>query len=176
MPIYEFACPVCRKLFSFYSRRINTETIPNCPKCGAPLVKQLSLFQAKRGKGAASSPWNFDDGCEDETASAPDFDASDERIAGAISELGSQIDRMDPDDPGGTAKTLEEFAKKSGVKFNKEVTDALSKMASGDNSESVQSQLEAAMSSGNPFADGGKEAVTEVERPYEKDETLYEMP
>ena len=36
MPIYEFACPDCRKIFNFLSKRLQPAGPPACPKCGAP--------------------------------------------------------------------------------------------------------------------------------------------
>src|SRR6266487_3430262 len=45
MPIYEFACPKCRKIFSFLSKRLNPDRLPVCPKCGHKnLRKELSRF------------------------------------------------------------------------------------------------------------------------------------
>ncbi len=178
MPIYEFACKNCRTLFSFFSRRVDTETVPPCPKCGKPLSRQISLFQARSGGAADSDPWGLaNDGCDDDTSSAPDFDAGDDRIAGAVEELGSKIDRMDDNDPSGAAQLMKEFSDKAGVKFEKGVRDALDRIASGDNSESAQSQLEEAMSSGNPFAanatPGG--SAGKARHPFVKDPTLYEM-
>ena len=47
MPIYEFACPRCRRIFSFLSRRVNPSHTPACPKCGAALhcCKQCTYFE-----------------------------------------------------------------------------------------------------------------------------------
>ena len=179
MPIYEFACPDCRTIFQFFSRRVNTETIPPCPKCGKPLAKQISLFQAKSGKGAESDPWGLaNDGCDDDTAGAPDFDPGDERIAGAIDELGSKIDNMDDTDSAGAAKLMQEFSQKSGVKFNKEVNEALSRIASGEDADTVASQMGDALNSDNPFDTSGSPGGTAPAsrpHPFTKDPTLYEM-
>jgi len=50
MPVYEFYCPDCHMMFKFFSRRVNTETLPACPKCGRPeLSRQLSMFAISRG-------------------------------------------------------------------------------------------------------------------------------
>ncbi len=179
MPIYEFACPDCRTLFQFFSRRVNTETVPPCPKCGKPLSKQISLFQAKSGKGADSDPWGLaNDGCDDDTAGAPDFDTGDERIAGAIEEMGQKIDTMDDTDSAGAAKLMQEFSQKSGVKFNKDVNEALSRIASGEDADTVASQMGDALNSDNPFDTSGSPGGTASAsrpHPFAKDPTLYEM-
>ncbi len=50
MPIYEFACPKCRVIFNFLSRRIIPDHPPVCPKCGnQKMVKQISPFAMPRG-------------------------------------------------------------------------------------------------------------------------------
>ena len=50
MPIYEFACPKCRRIFSFLSKRLNPDRQPVCPKCGSKnLVKQISGFAMIKG-------------------------------------------------------------------------------------------------------------------------------
>ena len=50
MPIYEFACPKCRRIFSFLSKRVNPNHLPACPKCGnKKLSKQVSRFALSKG-------------------------------------------------------------------------------------------------------------------------------
>src|SRR6516165_8721818 len=50
MPIYEYACPKCRVIFNFLSKRINPEGLPTCPKCGNKrMTKQMSRFAMTRG-------------------------------------------------------------------------------------------------------------------------------
>ena len=50
MPIYEYACPKCRVIFNFLSKRINPDRLPVCPKCGnKKMTKQMSRFAMSRG-------------------------------------------------------------------------------------------------------------------------------
>jgi putative FmdB family regulatory protein len=50
MPIYEFACPKCRRIFSFLSKRVNPGRLPVCPKCGSKkMSQQISRFATARG-------------------------------------------------------------------------------------------------------------------------------
>ena len=50
MPIYEFACPKCRRIFSFLSKRVNPDRLPVCPKCGnKKMSKQVSRFAMSKG-------------------------------------------------------------------------------------------------------------------------------
>jgi putative FmdB family regulatory protein len=46
MPIYEYKCKKCGKLFEHLARTLS-EAAPKCPSCGAPRPeKQLSVFSA----------------------------------------------------------------------------------------------------------------------------------
>ena len=177
MPIYEFACHDCRTVFQFFSRRVDTSTVPGCPKCGRPLSKQMSLFRAKSGGGSNPDPFGLEgDGCDDDTSGAPDFDVSDERIAGAIDELGSKIDNMDDTDASGAAKLMREFSRKSGVKFKKSVEDALGRIEGGEDADKVVADIGDDLE--NPFdaqgASSGSSAS--VAEPYARDPTLHDMP
>src|SRR6266849_474111 len=49
MPIYEFACPKCRVIFNYLSKRADPGHLPTCPKCGnKQMVKQVSNFATPR--------------------------------------------------------------------------------------------------------------------------------
>ena len=152
--------------------------MPPCPRCSRPLSRQVSLFQAKLGSGLDRDPWGLaNDGCDDDTAGAPDFDPGDERIARAVDELGSKIDKMDDTDTAGAAKLMQEFAQKSGVKFNKDVNEALGRLAAGEDADAVSAQLGDALDSENPFDTSGGTGRSGAARPhpFDRDPTLYDM-
>ena len=45
MPIYEFYCKDCNTIFNFFSKTINTNKKPKCPKCKtSTLSRQMSAF------------------------------------------------------------------------------------------------------------------------------------
>src|SRR6516164_9756990 len=96
MPIYEFACPKCRRIFSFLSKRVNPDRLPACPKCGnKKLSKQVSRFAMSKGlkeRGAASE----DSGTEGE-APMPDMD--DPRIDRAMREMERDMEHLDENNP-----------------------------------------------------------------------------
>lgn len=179
MPIYEFSCRNCRRLFSFFSRRVNTSAVPPCPKCGAPLERMVSLFSARSG-GGNSDPDPFgagDDGLDEDFPGVPDWDSGDERIAGAVAEMGDKLDRIDPSNPTEAARAIKEFSEKSGVKLNPKVMDAIGKLASGDDSAEAGMQLAEALEGGHLVDDLRKAASKCADDPscYEKDPALYDM-
>ena len=50
MPIYEYSCPDCRRIFQFLARRLQPKRKPVCPKCGnQKLKKGISQFAVLKG-------------------------------------------------------------------------------------------------------------------------------
>jgi putative FmdB family regulatory protein len=86
MPIYEFYCESCNTVFSFFSRGVNTQANPACPRCRGPLKRQMSIF-AKITKGR-------DTGREEE---APPLDEA--KMEKAMAMLAGEAEKMDEDDP-----------------------------------------------------------------------------
>lgn len=178
MPIYEFACRDCRTIFSFFARRVNTDVVPGCPRCGRPLERQVSLFRAGRSKGAGADPLGLgDDGLDEDFPDVPDFDADDPRVAAAVADLGDKIDHIDPSDTAGAAGLMKAFAEKSGVKFNDGVMDAIGRIAAGDDSEEAQGRLAEAVADGH-LLENLKRAVghaRHADAPFAKDPNLYDL-
>src|ERR1044072_7574570 len=90
MPIYEFACPKCRVIFNFLSKRMNPDRLLTCPKCGnKKMDKQMSAFAMPRG-------WK-EKGSADEAGEMPNMD--DPRMVRAMSELERDMEHMDENNP-----------------------------------------------------------------------------
>src|SRR5438105_816618 len=91
MPIYEFACPKCRKIFSFLSKRLNPDRLPVCPKCGHKnLRKELSRFAMTRGLSEPAG---------DAGAEGPMHDLDDPRVARAMAEMERDMAQLDENNP-----------------------------------------------------------------------------
>ncbi len=92
MPIYEFACPNCRRIFNFLSKRLKPEKPPQCPKCGQrKMVKQMSSFAMPRGLSETPAADASDEGA------MPDLD--DPRVARAMAEMERDIEHLDENNP-----------------------------------------------------------------------------
>ena len=50
MPVYEFLCPSCNRIFSFHSFKVDPDKVPSCPKCNA---EDLRRVPSRFGVGAA---------------------------------------------------------------------------------------------------------------------------
>src|SRR5208283_3886301 len=92
MPIYEYACPACRVIFNFLSKRTKPDRLPVCPKCGnKKMTKLVSRFAMPRG---LKEPAAQTDAPDDAT---PDFD--DPRVERTMMELDRDMEHMDENNP-----------------------------------------------------------------------------
>lgn len=95
MPIYEFACPKCRRIFSFLSKRVNPAHSPTCPKCGRrKLSKEVSRFAMLKGVADPAAKPDADPG---DQSGMPNLD--DPRVERAMAEMESAMEHLDENNP-----------------------------------------------------------------------------
>ena len=93
MPIYEFACPNCRVIFSFLAKTTRPDRAPACPKCGGRRMhKQVSCFASPKGVKEPAAPGP--DGGEE-----PGVEVDEARMMRAMSELEKEVSSI-PRDAG----------------------------------------------------------------------------
>src|SRR5436309_2578893 len=137
MPIYEFACPKCRVIFNFLSKRIHPERLPVCPKCGnKKMVKQMSRFAAPRGaKEVAAKPEAGGD-----EPPAPDID--DPRVARAMNELERDMEHLDENNPKHMAHMMKKMKDlmPAGT-MPKELDTAIKRLEAGEDPEKIEADM-----------------------------------
>jgi putative FmdB family regulatory protein len=139
MPIYEFACPKCRRIFSFLSKRVNPTTQPRCPQCGSSrLVKEMSRFAMLKGVPEPAAPTGQDDGGPE--AAMPDFD--DPRVERAMSELERDMEHMDENNPRHMAHMLKKMkeAMPPGA-LPREMDIAIRRLEQGEDPEKIEQDM-----------------------------------
>ncbi|MDY0391532.1 MAG: zinc ribbon domain-containing protein [Desulfobulbus oligotrophicus] len=72
MPVYEYECSGCKKIFEI-QQRIADAPVSTCPECGADVKKLISMssFQLKGGGWYADGYSSADKGSCADTGSAP---------------------------------------------------------------------------------------------------------
>lgn len=130
MPIYEFYCANCNTIYKFFSRRINTETIPMCPKCKTvPLERRVSAFATLSGK------YN-DDEMDDEFAGI-----DEQRMERVLESLASEAEHIDENNPKQMAALMRKFAKEAGINFGEGMEEAIRRMEKGEDPEQIEQEL-----------------------------------
>ena len=153
MPIYEFACPKCRVIFNFLSKRVNPERLPVCPKCGnKKMSRQMSAFAMPRGlkEPAASPAGDSDEG------PMPDMD--DPRVMRAMSEMARDMEHLDENNPKHMAHMMRKMKDilPPGT-MPKEMDIAIKRLEAGEDPEKIEEDMGDVLGDfmGGPDEEGG---------------------
>jgi len=137
MPIYEYACPKCRVVFNFLSKRINPDRLPTCPKCGnKKMRKQVSRFAMSRG---LKEPVAKAEGEGSEPA-APDMD--DPRIERAMMDLERDMEHLDENNPKHMAHMMRKMKDLMPPgSIPKELDVAIKRLEAGEDPEKIEEDM-----------------------------------
>ena len=162
MPIYEFYCPQCHMIFNFFSRTINTEKIPPCPKCNrSKLERQMSSFAVLRGVK------------EDQDDGLPDIDES--KLEKAMTALASEAERINEDDPKQAAQLMRKLTNMTGLELGTGMEEALRRMEAGEDPEQIEAEMGDLLEEEDPLVFQGQKRTSLQKRPPRTDEKLYEL-
>ena len=136
MPIYEFACTKCRRIFNFLSKRLNPDRLPACPSCGnRKMVKQMSRFAMTKGlkEPAAKS---------DDAGDEPMPDMDDPRVMRAMSELERDMEHLDENNPKHMAHMMRKMKDlmPPGI-VPKELDVAIKRLEAGEDPEKIEEDM-----------------------------------
>jgi putative FmdB family regulatory protein len=168
MPIYEYACPKCRVIYNFLSKRTNPDRLPACPKCGnKKMTKQMSRFAMSRGlkePAAKSEP-------ESGEPPMPDFD--DPRMERAMMEMERDMEHLDENNPKHMAHMMRKMKDlmPPGT-MPKELDVAIKRLEAGEDPEKIEEDMGDVLGDfmGGPDEEGGMGGGA----PYSHDSGLYD--
>jgi putative FmdB family regulatory protein len=168
MPIYEFACPKCRVIFNFLSKRINPERTPVCPKCGhKKLRKEMSRFAMTKGlKEPAAAPAG-----DDVEGGPPMPDMDDPRVERAMREMERDMEHLDENNPKHMAHMMRKMKDimPAGT-MPKELDIAIKRLEAGEDPEKIEADM------GDVLGDlmGGEGGPGQAGGSYSHDSGLYD--
>lgn len=168
MPIYEFYCEPCHRIYSFLSRAINTERAPDCPRCGQrQLARRASSFAISKGRPEQA---------QGEDAGVPDLDEG--KLMQLMQELGPEAESLSEEDPRQAAHMMRRLFDATGLPIGSGMEEALRRMAAGEDPEKVEQDLGDSLEQ-DPFSPGaGKRSLASLRRrllPPTVDTHLYEL-
>lgn len=172
MPVYEFYCHDCHTIFNFFSRRVDTDTRPACPRCGrSGLDRRASRFAISRGRSESEG--------EDGSGLPAGFD--EERLMQALSSMEGELDGLDEDNPKDAARLMKRLFNASGMRIGDGMAEAISRMEAGEDPEQIEAEMGDILEQEDPFAGaaGGRlPSLATLRRemlPPARDETWYPL-
>ncbi len=166
MPIYEFYCADCHTIYSFFSRRIDTNKVPSCPKCGRPeLRRQVSMFSLSKARAETGQDDAF-------------ADVDESKLGAAMASLAGEMEGLNEEDPRQVAKLMRRLFDASGVNLNDGMQEAIRRMEAGEDPDRIEQDMGDLLEAGDPFAPTRRQTLNDLRRRYlppAVDETLYDL-
>jgi putative FmdB family regulatory protein len=161
MPVYEFYCTDCHTIFNFLSRRVSTDKLPSCPRCGRPaLERQVSVFAISK---------NLDEPPQ----GLPDFD--DAKIEQAMMALAGDFEKIDEDDPKAMANLMRKLSSMTGMELGEGAEEALNRLEAGEDPEQIESEMGDLFEGDGLFSGKKLKGLRKRYLPPEQDDTLYSL-
>jgi putative FmdB family regulatory protein len=128
MPIYEFYCHKCNTVYNFFSKNVNTEKIPNCPKCKRiKLKRQMSIF--------ANPSKDRDAQIDDDVQ----FDKS--TMEKTMAMIASEAEKISEDNPRQAAMLMKKLSQVTGMNLGPGMEEAISRMERGEDPEKIEEEM-----------------------------------
>jgi len=171
MPIYEFYCADCHRIYNFLSRTINTTKRPDCPRCGRQKLERLVSRVAIVRGGSQSA---------EKDEAGPDLpDVDEQRLERAMAELEAEADTLDEEDPRAMARMMRKLYDAAGLRLGPNAEEAIRRLEAGEDPDKIEEELgdvfdnEEELFGGKPS--GGLRGLVKRIKPPEVDETLYDL-
>jgi putative FmdB family regulatory protein len=153
MPIYEFYCAHCHRVFNFLSRKVNTAKVPGCPRCGRPdLSRRVSAFAISKGRPEAPAA---------PAVGEPDIDEA--RLERVMESMAGEMEGIDEEDPRQGARFMRRMFEATGLPVGGGMEEALRRMEAGEDPEKIEADL-GDVFEGDPFAALGQKDPGEAGR------------
>ncbi len=159
MPIYEYLCPSCNRIYSFLAASVHVTRQPTCPKCGATnLERQVSRFAVLRSAA--------DEGQKSTGETKGEMDPLDDpRIEREMMRLMSEAEHIDENDPRQLGRLMRRMSEITGEPLEPEMEEAMRRLEAGEDPDKIEEEL------GDLFGDGAEGAMG----PPSYDDDLYPL-
>ncbi len=132
MPFYEFYCPECHKIMTFFSPVIDTTKQPDCPHCGHITQRQISRFIVAKDLNKA-------------TSDTGGFRLNDPKTQKILQKLNAKAGSLQ-NDPASAARLLKELSSVEGALQNPKLNKLLDQLEKNAGNPEIETELEALVS------------------------------
>ena len=172
MPIYEFYCADCHRVFNFLARAINTAKRPNCPRCGRPeLDRKVSRFAISKGRAEPA-------------AEGPADNVDEAALERAMEQFASEAESLDENNPRDMARFFRKISEAAGMPKDERFEEVMRRMEAGEDPDALEEEFGDLFdgesgpldeSEGKPAAAGALRTLVHRIKPPTIDETLYDL-
>lgn len=137
MPIYEYLCPACNRIFNFLVKSPSTARQATCPKCGGTdMKKMMSTFAVtgvpRKSKGEPAA------GAEGPESADP---LDDPRVEQEMMKLMSDAENIDENDPRQLGRLMRRMTEITGEPVEPEMEEAMRRLEAGEDPEKIEDEL-----------------------------------
>jgi len=143
MPIYEFLCHDCNRIYSFFSRSFKEDRIPNCPKChGKNMTKQISLVSPhiRRDLKHPDIHSNTDNQDGLDHPYDPTEEAKMEKAMRVLEKEMAGMDQENPD-PRQLGRLMRRMSEITGEPMPEEMNEAVRRLEAGEDPEKIEEEM-----------------------------------
>ncbi len=145
MPIYEYLCPPCNRVFSFLVKSVSETPDPTCPKCGGKeLRRRMSRFAVtgavRKSQAKAAAPAAGADGEPAAPPGAAD-PLDDPRVEGEMMKLMSAAENLDENDPRQLGRLMRRMTEITGEPVEPAMEEAMRRLESGEDPEKIEADM-----------------------------------
>jgi putative FmdB family regulatory protein len=151
MPIYEYLCPNCNRVYSFLAQSVTVTKEPTCPKCGATnLRKMVSRFAFVRSGGGAKETADAEGGPPRGGGLPGEPDPYDDpRVEREMMRLLGDAENLDENDPRQLGRLMRRMSEITGEPLEPEMEEAMRRLEAGEDPDKVEEDM------GDLFGEGG---------------------
>ena len=140
MPVYEFLCEGCDRIFSFFARDSGSaQRRPKCPRCGKRrlnrVFSQFATATPGRRPAEAASEAPGGDGVD---SMSPDQEARMER---AMASLAGDLDSIDENNPRQMASVMRRLSEATGEPIDDPTDEMIHRLEAGEDPEKVEEAM-----------------------------------
>lgn len=144
MPVYEFLCKRCNKIYSFHSFRVATDRTPSCPKCRSTDLERVpSSFGINASRKADSNDGDAEG------------DVDDPRMEREMMRLAAELEGMDENDPRQMAAAVRRMTEIAGEPVTPAMEEMIRRLEAGEDPEQIEEDLGDALEDEMGDEDGG---------------------
>lgn len=115
MPVYEYRCNNCQRLFSLFLRSVSAEATPVCPRCSSSDARRLiSRFAVVR---------------------------SEENVAEDMVDTAAGLGDVDENDPRSIARWARRMGQEAGEDLGPEFGEMVDRLEAGESPESIEQSM-----------------------------------